>query len=87
MLTPLQQMCHPAFRRAIPCTAAENMLGLLAAIETLSHLDIRSGIEISSGFQTGKSVVWVWMTCLLKRQGIMRTLIPDNMMPDSTTKE
>jgi hypothetical protein len=83
----MKQMRHLAFRRTMPCAAAENMLGLLAAIETLAILGHPFRIEISSGFQTGKFVVWVWMTCLLERQGIIRTLIPDALMPDCTTKE
>ena len=87
VLTPLKQMRHLAFRRTIPCAAAENMLGLLAAIETLAILGHPFRSEISSEFQTGKSAVWVWMTYLLEWQGIIRTLIPDDMMPDCTTKE
>jgi hypothetical protein len=38
LLTPIPPMRHLAFRLAIPCAAAENVLGLLAAIETLSNI-------------------------------------------------
>jgi hypothetical protein len=33
----MKQLRHLIFRRALPCAAAENMLGLLAAIETFSN--------------------------------------------------